>query len=83
MSTERELAEKFKEAVELKSIDVLYPYLAEGMTYEVLPSTFVVILMGGTSWTLSALFAIQGRDESRQGRMERPDDRYARCPGVC
>jgi len=46
MSTERELAEKFKEAIETKNIDGIYPYLAEGMTYEVLPSTSVVVIVG-------------------------------------
>ena len=46
MSTERELAEKFKEAIETKNIDIIYPYLADGMTYEVLPSTSVVVITG-------------------------------------
>lgn len=46
MSTERELAEKFKEAVEAKNIDNIYPYLADDMTYEVLPSTLVVFIAG-------------------------------------
>ena len=48
MSTEREIAEKFKEAVETMKIDTIVPYLAEDMVYELLPSTFVVILLGGT-----------------------------------
>jgi hypothetical protein len=48
MSSERELADKFKEAIETRNIDVVYPYLAEDMTYEILPSTFVVGLVGGT-----------------------------------
>ena len=42
MSTEREIAEKFKDAVETMKIDVVFPYLAEDMTYELLPSTFVI-----------------------------------------
>ena len=42
MSTEREIAEKFKDAVETMKIDVVLPYLAEDMTYELLPSTFVI-----------------------------------------
>ena len=46
MSTERELAEKFKEAVETKNIDGIYPYLADGMTYEVIPSTLVTVTVG-------------------------------------
>ena len=45
MSTERELAEKFKEAIETKNIDGIYPYLADGMTYEVLPSTLVIAIV--------------------------------------
>jgi hypothetical protein len=45
MSSERQLVEKFKEAIEKKNIDVICPYLAEGMTYEILPSTFVVDLV--------------------------------------
>jgi hypothetical protein len=44
MSTERELAEKFKEAIEAKNIDSILPHLTEGMTYEVLPTTFAVVL---------------------------------------
>jgi len=46
MSTERELAEKFKEAIETKSIDGIYPYLTDSMTYEVPPSTSVVAIVG-------------------------------------
>jgi hypothetical protein len=46
MSTEREITEKFKEAIEARNVDGIFPYLAEGMTYEVLPSTFVVVLAG-------------------------------------
>ena len=47
MSTERELAEKFKEAIETKNIDGIYPYLTDSMTYEVLPSTSVVVVIVG------------------------------------
>jgi predicted DNA-binding protein len=49
MSTERELAYKFKEAIEARNVEDLSPYLADDMTFEVLPSTLVVVLMGGTS----------------------------------
>ena len=49
MSTEREIVEKFKEAVELRNIDIILPYMAEDMVYELLPSTFVVVFRGGTS----------------------------------
>ena len=61
MSPEREIAEKFKVAVETKNIDSVIPYLAEDLTYELLPSTFVVVLRGGTSWILN--FIIQSRGE--------------------
>lgn len=44
MSTEREIVQKFKEAIETKNVDGFLPYMAEGMTYEVLPSTFVLVL---------------------------------------
>ena len=64
MSTERELVEKFKEAFETRNIDKFSPYLTEDMTYEILPPSFVIILVGGTSWILSAL--MQGREESVQ-----------------
>ena len=46
MSTERELTDKFKEAIETKNIDVIYPYLTEDMTYDLLPSSFVVVIVG-------------------------------------
>ena len=39
MSTEREIADKIKEVFESKNVDSLLPYLADGMTYELLPST--------------------------------------------
>jgi hypothetical protein len=39
MSTERELADKFGEALEARNIEIVLPYLAEDMTYEVLPSS--------------------------------------------
>jgi len=43
MSTERQIVEKFKEALETKNIDVFAPYVAEDATVEVFPSTFVVV----------------------------------------
>lgn len=49
MSTERELAEKFKEAIETKNIDIIYPHLVDGMTYEILPSTLAVVVVGELS----------------------------------
>jgi len=49
MSTEREIAEKFKDAVETMKLDVIVPYLADDMTYELLPSTSVILLPSGTS----------------------------------
>jgi len=49
MSTEREIADKFKEAMETRNIDLIVPYLAEDATYDLLPSTFVVVLLGDTS----------------------------------
>jgi len=49
MSTEREIAEKFKEAMETRNIDVIVPYLAEDVTYDLLPSTLVVVLQGYAS----------------------------------
>lgn len=44
MSTQRELVEKFKAAFEEKKFDILESHLAEDMTYQLLPSTFVVAL---------------------------------------
>jgi len=44
MSTEREIAEKFKESVETMKLDTFLPYTTEDMVYEILPSTFVVLL---------------------------------------
>ena len=49
MSTQREIVEKFKEALETKNLDIITPYMAEDMTYELLPSSFVVFPHGGTS----------------------------------
>ena len=46
MSTERELVEEFKKAIETKNIDGIYPYLTDSMTYEMLPSTSVVAIVG-------------------------------------
>jgi len=49
MSTERQIAEKFKEAMETRNINVFAPYLAEDATCDILPYTFVVVSTGGTS----------------------------------
>jgi len=49
MSTEREIVEKFREAIETMNIDSIVPYMAEDMVYEMLPSTFVVVLQGYAS----------------------------------
>jgi len=49
MSTERELAEKFKEAIGMKNIDGIYRCLTDSMTYEVLPSASVVAIVGDLS----------------------------------
>ena len=64
MSTEREIAEKFKEAMETRSIDVIVPYLTEDVTYDLLPSTFVVVLQSA-SRVLNVV--MQGREEAHQG----------------
>jgi len=68
MSPERELVEKFKEAVETLKVEAIFPYLADEVTYELLPSTFVVVLDGGNSCILNAM--MQGREEAYQGRMD-------------
>jgi len=47
--TEREIAEKFKEVMETRNIDIIAPYLAEDVTYDLLPSTFVTVLQGDIS----------------------------------
>ena len=44
MSTQREIVDKFKEAYEAGDLTILDPYLADDMTYQVLPSTFVLFL---------------------------------------
>jgi len=54
MSTEREIAEKFKEALETMKLDTIVPYMEEDMAYELLPSTFVV-LQGGTPLILNPI----------------------------
>jgi len=76
MSTEREIAEKFREGVEAKDLNLILPYLAEDVTYELLPSTFVVLLQGGTLRILSAM--IQSRGKTYESSVDRSDDRYAR-----
>jgi hypothetical protein len=49
MSPERQIAEKFKEAMETRNIDVFAPYLADDATCDILPYSFVVVPLGGTS----------------------------------
>lgn len=53
MSTERQIVEKFKEALETKDMGIVSPYLAEGATVEILPSTFVIVPLIGTSYVLT------------------------------
>ena len=65
MSSEREIVEKFKEGVETMKVETIIPYLADDVTYELLPSTFVVALHGGTSRILNAM--MQGWEEAYQG----------------
>ena len=65
MSTEREIVQKFKEALETMNVETLVPYLAEDMVYELLPSTFVIVLQGRTSRILNAM--MQSRKEAFQG----------------
>ena len=48
VSPKREIAGKLKEAVETLKVDTICPYLADDVTYELLRSTFVVVLHGGT-----------------------------------
>lgn len=55
MSTERELVEKFNEAFQTKKMGLIYPYLADDMTYEVLPSTSVVVIVGDLPGFANAL----------------------------
>jgi hypothetical protein len=65
MSSEREIAEKLKEAIQKRNLDVFLPYLTDDMTYEVLPSTFVVVvvLVGFSSRVL-----INHNDAESEGR---------------
>lgn len=44
MSTEREIVDLFPVAFKKKNLEILEPYLAESMTYQLLPSTFVAVL---------------------------------------
>jgi len=69
MSPEREIVEKFKEAMETKTVDLVAHYMAEDATCEVLPSTFVVP-PGGTFYVLSA--TIQGREEVYRASVDHP-----------
>jgi len=45
MSTKHRLAKIF-EVIEMKNINAIHPCLVEGVTYKVLPSTFVAGLVG-------------------------------------
>lgn len=69
MSTEREVAEKLKEAIEKRNLDVFLPYLTDDMTYEVLPSTFVVVVLVDSSSRVLTV-TMQNRKEGDKGRME-------------
>ena len=44
VSSKREIAGKFEEVVETLKLDTICPYLADDVTYELLRSTFVVVL---------------------------------------
>ena len=80
MSSEREIVEKFKEAVETKEMDSFAPYLAEDATIQMLPSTFVIIPPRGTSYVLSAM--MQGRAKDDWRRVDQHDSREGQCRGV-
>lgn len=82
MSTEREVAEKLKEAIEKRDLDVFLPYLTDDMTYEVLPSTFVVVVLVGLSSRVLTV-TTQNWKEGDKGRMEGQHGWYTRCRGVC
>lgn len=43
MPTQSELIGIIKTTFEKKDYEILYPHLADSMTYQVLPSTFVVV----------------------------------------
>lgn len=64
MSTERELVDKFNEAFGTKKMEHIYPYLADDMIYEVLPSTLVIVVVGDLPGFANAL--MQGGDEIKQ-----------------
>jgi len=81
MSTEREIVEKFKEAVEARNVDIIAPYVAEDATVDLLPSTFVVSPSGGTAWVVLSVM-MQGWDEADRGSVDQQDGRKARCPAV-
>lgn len=49
MSPEREIVEKFKEAMETKNINIFAPYMMENANCDIFPSSFVVLPLGGTS----------------------------------
>ena len=65
MSPEREIVEKFKEAMETKNLGILTQCMAEDATCDVLPSTFVVVPRSGTSQVL--IVTRQGREEIYRG----------------
>ena len=44
MLTQTDLIKVIREAYEKRDFDALYPHLAEDVTYQILPSTFVVVL---------------------------------------
>ena len=44
-STERELTEKYQEAMEMRDLNGVCPYLADDMTFEILPSTLIVVVI--------------------------------------
>lgn len=46
MVTECKIAEKLKDAMEVKNIDIVYPCFADGMIYKFFPSTLVVMIVG-------------------------------------
>ena len=45
MSTERELIVKYQEAMETRDLNGVYPYLADDMTFEILPSSLVLTVV--------------------------------------
>lgn len=70
MSTQRDLVHKFKAAFEEKKFDILDSHLADDMTHQALPSSFVVVLANYLlgPWHLTAV--MQSRKDNDKGRME-------------